>query len=381
MAELAVTFIGATLPTPLYVIYRREFHFSEIVLTLLYAVYVVGTLTALIFFGRLSDEFGRRRTTLLAFVVGAASSLVFAFGAGVATLFLGRALSGFAVGLAAGSGTAWIAELEPSGNRARATRIAATGNISGLGVGPLVAGLLAEYAPMPTRLPYFVFLAMLIVTAAVVWQISETVENARTRWSELSLKPRVGVPAESRLQFISPAATAAVIFALFGFYTSLIPSLLIHALHVRNHVASGVVVLELASFGVAALFGGWRLTSHVAMLVGAALMLPSLALLVLTQELRSLPFLLAGAATGGVAVALGYRGSLQVVNQIAPGGRRAELISSYLVAAYVGISVPVIGIGVLTEFAGPSVADVTFGAIIAVLSVAAIVAGIRYRPE
>jgi hypothetical protein len=47
-AELAAIFIGATLPTPLYPIYREEFGFGEVTLTLIYAVYVLGNVGALI---------------------------------------------------------------------------------------------------------------------------------------------------------------------------------------------------------------------------------------------------------------------------------------------------------------------------------------------
>jgi len=63
-AAIAVMFMGSTLVTPLYVLYQQAFGFSEVTLTLVYAAYVVGNLCALLFFGRLSDRIGRRRTTL-----------------------------------------------------------------------------------------------------------------------------------------------------------------------------------------------------------------------------------------------------------------------------------------------------------------------------
>src|SRR5215212_4918557 len=68
---IAVTFMGSTLVTPLYVLYRQAFGFSAITLTLVYAVYVVGNLAALIFLGRLSDQIGRRRVALPAMGVAA----------------------------------------------------------------------------------------------------------------------------------------------------------------------------------------------------------------------------------------------------------------------------------------------------------------------
>src|ERR1700751_2011866 len=107
--QLGIMFIGAILPTPLYPLYRQAFGFSGVTLTLIYAVYVLGNLTALLFFGRLADQIGRRNATLPAVAVGVASTLAFLSANGTAWLFVGRALSGFSTGLAAGAATAWIA--------------------------------------------------------------------------------------------------------------------------------------------------------------------------------------------------------------------------------------------------------------------------------
>ena len=59
-AMIGVMFAGSTLLTPLYIIYKQKFGFSDITLTLIYAAYVVGNLGALLVFGRLSDQIGRR---------------------------------------------------------------------------------------------------------------------------------------------------------------------------------------------------------------------------------------------------------------------------------------------------------------------------------
>src|SRR5580658_6250234 len=93
--ELGVVFVGAILPTPLYPLYRQAFGFSGVTLTLIYAVYVLGNLVALLLFGRLADQIGRRSASLPAIGVGVASAVVFAAAAGTPWLFVGRALSGF----------------------------------------------------------------------------------------------------------------------------------------------------------------------------------------------------------------------------------------------------------------------------------------------
>lgn len=115
------------------------------------------------------------------------------------------------------------------------------------------------------------------------------------------------------------------------------------------------------------------------MLWGLGLLIPALALLVLASEARSLPILLIGAGVGGAASALGYRGSLQLVNTIAPEDRRAELVSTYLIFCYSGVSLPVIGIGLLSAAETPAIADESFAIVIAAFALAAIVVDFRSR--
>jgi MFS family permease len=141
-AMIAVLFAGSTVLTPLYVIYKQQFGFSQIVLTLIYAAYVVGNLAALLLFGRVSDEIGRRRTVVPAMAVAILSALVFLFAEGTVALYIGRILSGFGIGVGAGTGTAWLAELIGDEDKSRASTIATGANFVGLAFGALMTGSL-----------------------------------------------------------------------------------------------------------------------------------------------------------------------------------------------------------------------------------------------
>ena len=101
----------------------------------------------------------------------------------------------------------------------------------------------------------------------------------------------------------------------------------------------------------------------------------------LAEITQSLPLALLAAAAGGVAGGLGYRGSLEVINRIAPKDRRSEVVSSYLIALFAGNSVPVIGIGLLAAATDSIVAHVTFAAVITVLAGIAMLTGIKFAPE
>ncbi|HWE25885.1 MAG TPA: MFS transporter [Myxococcales bacterium] len=369
-AELAAIFVLSTLPTPLYSLYRKEFGFSQIVLTVTYAVYVVGSLSTMFFLGRLSDQIGRRPVVFAAAGIAAASAVVFVFAASTPALLAARILSGFAMALASGASTAWIVE-HTGDDEARGTRIAIGANLLGLGVGPILAGCFAQFGLAPFRSPYLVFLGLLLFAVAAIWLSPETVRDGKPL-RQASLRPRLGVPRELRSRFASPAIGAFATFSLLGFYSALVPALLEHALHNSSEALAGAVVGGLFLVGTLTIVATPRLDPRTGMLSGLALLIPATALLVLAEAVHSLVLLLLGTAIAGVASALGYRCGLQVVNQLSPADRRSEVVSTYLIVCYAAISLPVVGVALVSTAAGPLFADAVFGGIVVVLAIAAL---------
>jgi len=375
---IAAIYAVATVPSPLYLDYRRAFGFSELTLTAIYASYVIGNLTALFFLGRLSDRVGRRPIALVALACTGVAILAFAFASSTAWLFAARIVTGLAAGLGAGTLTAWLAELYPD-NKLRGTIVAASFNLMGLGVGAGIAGLLGRYAPWPLRLVYAVAFLAIVAIAAFVARADETVANPTLR--DLSLRPRLGVPKEIALAFVSPAATIFATFALFGFYAALTPNLLASSLHQRSDAVAGAVVFALCAVGAVCVVATKALNSRAATFAGLSLMIASVGFLLAAQSVHSIMLLLLGTAVCGASIALGYRGSLAVVNEIAPADRRAEVVSSYLIAAYVGNSLPVIGVGILSQTSGTVRADTAFAIMICVIALLGIAMGVRFgRP-
>jgi MFS family permease len=375
---IGALFAGSTVPTPLYVIYKQQFGFSQISLTLIYAAYVVGNLAALLLFGRLSDQIGRRRSGVIAMAIAIISALIFLFAQGIVSLYAGRILSGLAIGIGAGTGTAWLAELIAEENKSRATVIATSANFVGLGIGALMSGVLADWISSPLRLPFIVYLAVLVPMSALVWFSHETVSDPVQTIERISLRPQLSVPAEIRAQFVAPAVTGFGAMALVGFYAALAPSLLAEHLHETSHAAAGAVFLELAAVVAASIVATQSLSSRAAMLWALGLMLPSVALLVSAQIVASMAIMIVATAACGIAAGLGYRGSLQVVNQIAPEHRRAEVVSSYFVCGFSGNALPVIGVGVISTLASSTAASLVFAVTISVFALVALCFGIKY---
>jgi MFS family permease len=368
---LTTVYILGTLPSPLYVVYRQAFGFSELTLTLVYASFVIGTLAAMLFAGRLSDEIGRRPLVWTSLAVSVVADVLFLCAVSTGWLFAARIVSGLAVGFASGASTAWIVELHPRRDRIGGTQAAVTGNVLGLALGPLIAGVLAQWAPMPLRLSYLVWLALVPFEAAAIG-LSKESRPAQKRLRQASLRPHLGVPPEVRKGFVAPAIAAFATFAVLGFYTALIPSLLARSLHIKSHAAAGAVVAGLFLTGVAVLTTAPRLNPHRGLAIGLALLIPGTALLVGAEFAHSLLLLLLATVVGGAASGLGYFYGLRVVNEIAPEDRRSELVSTYLVVCYLAISMPVIGIGVVSTIGSPPLATAIFGGVVALLAATAL---------
>lgn len=371
--EVAIIILISTIPTPLYRLYQEQFRFSAATLTLIFSVYVVGALLAMLFLGHLADQIGRRPVMMAAVVVSAISAVAFIFVRNTIWLYPPRFISGIAVALAGGASTAWIAGHDPTDDPARATRVALTYQNVGLALGALYPALLAQWAPVEwrLRLPYYVFLVLCVPAAILVARTPREIEHPKPL-REASFKPSIGLPEGSGLRFAGAAIGAFAVYAVTGFFTALIPNLLSESMHVQSVAAAGAVVALFNLANVAIL--PWRpaieprrgiIISLVALIVGVVA-------LVAAQALGSLTLLIVSTIVGGMASGLGYRATLQEVNDLSSSENRAKVVSLYMIMLYLGLSIPVLGVGFLVSYAGSFMANATFGLVVIALSLGAI---------
>ena len=348
---LGVTMLGTTLPTPLYVIYQGRWHFSAAMVTVTFAVYAAAVLTTLLLAGRSSDQAGRRPVMAVALAASALSTVLFILAPGIGVLIAARVVSGLSAGLMTGTATAALTELIPASAARRASLVATAANMGGLGLGPLVAGLLAQYAPHPTTLVFEVYLAVLAAAALLLLLVPETV---RPRTRPALRFAGLGIPERGRGEFIAAAVAAFAAFALLGLFSSLVPGFIGGVLHQGSHAVQGGIVFGLFAVGTVTQVMLSRFSSRRVVLAGLALLLAALALIVAALAQASMALFLAGTAAGGVAVGAIFLGSLATASRLAPAGRRGQVISAFFVACYAGLIIPVIGVGVLAGFTGPS---------------------------
>jgi MFS family permease len=344
---LGITMLGTTLPTPLYVIYQGQWHFSALIVTVTFAVYAVAVLATLLLAGRSSDQAGRKPVLAVALGASALSTVAFILAPDVGVLFVGRILSGVSAGLMTGTATAALAEMVPASASRRASLVATAANMGGLGLGPLIAGLFAQYAPQPTVLVFEVYLGVLAAAGLCLLLVPETVLPRRRPALRFA---GLGIPERGRSEFIAAGAAGFAAFALLGLFAALAPTFLGTVLHQNNHAVQGGVVFLLLAVGAITQVALFRFNSRRVVLAGLGVFLAALALIVAALDEASMALLLAGTVVGGVAVGAVFLGSLATANRLAPPGQRGQVLSAYFVACYTGLIIPVVGVGVASEF-------------------------------
>ncbi|HET7742065.1 MAG TPA: MFS transporter [Mycobacterium sp.] len=371
----------STAPSSLYGLYEHQEHLSSLTITFVYAVYAVGIVVSLLLAGHVSDWYGRRAVLLPARVVAVVAAVVFLVWRSLAGLLVARVLTGLALGAAVATATAFVTDLDagPGGVATRRAGIVATiANIGGLGVGPLIAGLLARYAAHPLTLPFIVFLALLAAATTLVFLAPEghAAVHPRPRYHP----QRLTAPANARRQFIAATTGAFTAFAIFGLFAGLAGAFLAGPLHHSSPALAGLTIFLTFGSGVLVQTMTTNWPAHRLVAAGIAPIIAGLGVLVAsawTSPPSLTLFLIAGVVIGAAGGAI-FRGSLTVVISTSGPDDRAGALATFFTAGYAGVSLPVVGVGLALQHLSPRVTLLIFALAVALGILAA--APILVRP-
>jgi MFS family permease len=302
--------------------------------------------------------------------LSALSAVAFLVADGLAPLIVGRVLSGLSAGIFTGTATATLMDLAAPERRARATLVATIANMGGLGCGPLLAGLLSQWAGSPLRLVFWVDLALLVPASIAIWAMPEPVVTT----SRARLRPqRLSIPTEMRGTFVQAALAGFAGFAVLGLFTAVAPAFLTQELGVTSRAVVGLVVFAVFAASMVGQVMLERVPHGAAMPAGCLGLIAGMGSLALGLALRSLTLLVLGGVIAGFGQGLAFRAGLTAVNAKAPADRRGDVASSFFVVAYVAISLPVIGAGILAEVTGLRAAGLIFAAAVAAVAIVVLV--------
>lgn len=363
----------ATLPSPLYGLYRARDHLSALTITVVFAIFAAGTIVMLRSDNSIVARIGRRGVMLAAVAAMMAAMGVLAAWKDLPGLLIGRLITGVSVGLAAGTAITYLIELrlraDPKASAVRARTIGTSVTVGALGIGPLIAGSLAQWVTQPLTVPYLVFVALGAVALVGLWTAPET--GVPTPRAAAKSQP-TGSRRKVRLPVPAAAGTLAA-FSANGLFAGLSGLFLATTLRHPSHALSGAALFLVFASGVASQLATARLQASRVLALGTISMLAGLVLLVVSVRL-STPnlalFLIAGALIGAGSGAV-FKGTSGIVLEASPPEYRVAMTSALLIALYVGLAVPVIGAGVALDL-GASAPDTVLGfAILVGLGVAA----------
>ena len=341
LTAIFLTAYATNVSTPFLVAYRDRLDLGPTQTQTIFAVYVVGILTTLLFAGPAADRFGRKPMTVPFVATAALASFLILLGRNSYPLLLaGRWLLGVSVGAVLAAGTAWVQELLGPGTQVKAAVWTTLATYIGFGFGPAISAVLALVAPWPLVTPFVLHIGLTALVLPFLLRTPETRPAAVTR---SSLRPNLGIPRNGRVVFWLTVFPAAIwVFAFPSTSFALFPVLLSSAMPGNEIQVAGAASTLTAWSAIVARptlnrwgptptliagmtmgFGGYLLGTTAFWTGGWPLVLPAAMLL--------------GAASGCITA-----GCLAILGAIAEDHRRGALTSTFYLFAYPFMSMPVI---------------------------------------
>ncbi|MBV7548993.1 MFS transporter [Pseudomonas sp. PDM26] len=374
LAITLLSFLAAsTAPTPLYHLYQEQMQFSPATLALIFAVYALSLLAALLTVGSLSDYLGRKPVIFTAVLLNILAMLLFIYADSVPWLISARVLQGFATGMA----TAVLSATLLDTDRQQGPLVNSVAPLLGMALGGMGCGLLAEFAPAPLHLTYWLLLALFAMQAVFVWCLPESVTRQPGAWA--SLRPTLHVPVQARatLWRVLPLNTAT--WALGGFYASLAPSLVRTATGSTSNLIGGATVAALTVTGALMIYTLRNQAATKALQLGASSLPVGVGLILLGVHSASLPLFFLGTLVAGCGFGAGFLGAVRSLVPLALPHERAGLMSAYYVLSYLAFCLPALLAGNLARTFGLVATTDGYGAVLMVLALSAMAGLLRSR--
>ncbi len=376
---MVVFTMGTSIVTPLFPLYQAHFDLSNGTVTLLFATYTATVVPTMLLAGNLSDRLGRKRLILPGMAVITAASLVFGFTTSLPLLFVGRVLQGLAIGMFLGVGTAFVVDHALPDRKASAAQIAGMGFRVGFGLGPGLAGLLAQYASDPMHLSFKLHALVMVIGIVAVILAPETLRRRTGGGSWL--KVGVGVPKEQFKGFVTFVAPAAFLMSFFdATLLSLAPLYLVGELHVTNIAIIGLVgFLVLAAGGFTPMvFRG--IDPRRAIMAGVTASTVGSLLIIGASAAGTAVLVVIAAAVIGFTNGLILQGGAAIASISVPIEERGKLMSALYMCAYSG-TVPTVALGYLSRAIGLTETMAVFSGVAALIALFVLTVGRRNMRE
>jgi MFS family permease len=345
---LFITLFGTNVPAPLYALYRTQWNLPPVIITLVFAAYAFVVIPTIIISGQLSDRIGRINVLIPGVMFSFIGSVCFLLAEGPGMLVISRMLQGISVGMLNGVAVAAMTEFGDKRSRTQAALVSAVAVTIGNALGPVVSGLLGQLAPYPTQLPYVIHALLVLPCILGLLIINRTskpmLDKVRIRLPY--------VPHALRLPLYLSSTTSFIVWSVMSLIMSIIPSYIPIIIGKLNLIVSGFVIALVLGFSAWSQFLSRKLPLLTSLMIGYILLTLGLIGLIGAIATKSLFLLLLIAILIGLGHGPCYARSLAYINESSPDAERAEMVSMYYVVTYMGVGIPILGLGFGAQWIG-----------------------------
>jgi MFS family permease len=340
-------------------------------MTLIFGIYALAVLLALLVAGRLSDHLGRRPVLIAATLAQAGTMVLFGTATSAIGLGVARVVQGLITGAALGAIGAALIDL----NKTRGAIANAVTPPFGTAAGSVVAGVLVQYLPFPTHLVYATFGVVYLLQAIGLAFMAEPISP---RGGVLaSLKPQLKLPRATREPLLLALPVLVAVWALAGFYGALGPLLVRSLLGSSTPLVGGMTIFILAAFGGLSVLALQHREARQMMLFGVGSLLVGVAAVAGSLPYHSIPVFFLGTAISGVGFGAGFQGAIRTVVPFAAPHERAGVLSIIFIISYVALGAPAVAAGwMLAQGASLPATAETFSTVVIALSGTALLGSI-----
>jgi MFS family permease len=341
---------GATFISSLFPIYSEYYHLNSLQITILFAIYAAILVPTLLIVGAKGSTWGLKRILRLSIWISISSTLIFLASVNVWMLYLARILEGVAYGAFTGTAVAFLIKVTSPTKMSTAIKLSGVTVLIGFGLGPAIAGLVLQYLDwQPLRLPFWILLIMLVSALMILETLPK--QDYLPGQKPEKTKISIGVPSTIRSHFWSFIGLPIFIgFTLQGIVLSLVPSFAKNVIHTSNLSVSGFLILLLLGGGALAQFIPWPGSPVTRIRLGLLFIIIGSWVIVLSGQTASLMLLWTGIFFQAVGGGWMFQITLRLAGELPKPEERPRVITAFYLCGYTGFIVPVVGVGVLTQF-------------------------------
>lgn len=367
-ALILLTFMAASsAPTPLYSLYRESWGFSGATLTVVFGVYAIALLLALLVLGSVSDYIGRRPVIVGALVLNIMAMVLFLIADTVSMLVAARLLQGVATGMATSALAAGLIDSD----RLRSPLVNTVSPMIGLALGALGTSILVQFAPAPMHLVFVLLIAVMSGLAIAAGLLPELSDRRSGVWQ--ALRPTVSVPRDAWRVLLLIAPLDVATWALGGFYFSLGPTLAALVTGQHAPVIGGLLVFTLAIVAAVSVVLLRTWAPERMLVLGALSVISGVTITLGGVHASSVVLFFLGTAVSGVGFGVGFLGALRTLLPVAQPHERAGLMAAFYIMSYLAFCIPAILAGIATGHMALQLVATYYGAVLIALASIALI--------